>query len=130
MNWSSAAATLGELLRGIGSAGEAALKADPVLKQSVTLGKIVRGVKIAESLPWADMIAALENHFSDPEKTVSTIEEVLQALAPFIPGAVPLEEAAQVVALLCKLNIIQTRHGATMPILGADGPQYRHAPFI
>lgn len=110
------------------SAGRAALKADPALKQSVTLEKIVQGVKIAEAFPWADILSTLENHFSNPEKTVSTIEEVLQALAPFIPGVVPFEEAAQVIALLCKLNVIQT-HGAS-PILGSDGPQYQHAPFI
>jgi hypothetical protein len=115
-------------LRAIEKSGEAATKADPALKQSVTLQKILGGAKIAESLPWTDILTVLESHFSDPEKTVSTVEEVLQALAPFIPGVVPFEEAAGVIAILCKLNVIQTRRGPTPPIFGPDGPE--HAPFI
>lgn len=130
MNWSSAAVALGKLLRATDAAGAAALKADPALLQSVTFEQIVRGVGIAKALPWSDMLSVLEGHFSDPQRTVSTIEEVLQALAPFIPGVIPFEDAAQVIAVLCKLNVIQTQHGPTAPIFGSDGAQYRPAPFI
>jgi hypothetical protein len=130
VNWSSAAVALGKLLRATDAARSAALKADPALMQSVTFEQIARGVGIAKALPWPDMLSVLESHFSDPQKTVSTVEEVLQALAPFIPGVIPFEEAAQVIAVLCKLNVIQTQHGATPPIFGSDGPQYEHAPFI
>lgn len=130
MNWPSSAAALARFFRLTEVAGETVLKADPALKQSVTLEKIIGGVRIAESLPWADMFSALQDHFADPEKTVSTIEEVLQILAPFIPGVIPFEEAAQVIGLLCKLNLIQTRHGATPPLFGSASPQVQSAPFI
>jgi hypothetical protein len=130
VNWSSAATALGRLLRVTDAAGAAALKADPALMQSITFEQIVRGVGIAKALPWPDMLLVLEGHFSDPERTVLTIEEVLQVLAPFIPGVIPFEEAARVIAVLCKLNVIQTQHGATPPIFGSDGPQYQPAPFI
>jgi hypothetical protein len=130
VNWSAAAVALGKLLRATDAASTAALKADPSLLQSVTFEQIVRGVGIAKALPWPDMLSVLEGHFSDPQRTASTVEEVLQVLAPFIPGVIPFEEAAQVIAVLCKLNVIKTQHGATPPIFGSDGPQYEHAPFI
>jgi hypothetical protein len=130
VSFSASVPALMRFLRLTEKAGEAVRQAAPALRQSVTLENITRGVKIAENLPWPDMLSALESHFSDSEKTVSTIEEVLQALAPFIPGVIPFEEAAQVVSVLCKLNLIQIQHGATPPIFGSDGPQAQHAPFI
>jgi hypothetical protein len=130
MNWTDSLAALSRLLRLTRAVGAAAAKADPALKESITLSAITRGVAVAESLPWADMAAALESHFSDPDKTISTVEEVLQALAPFIPGVIPFEEAAQVIGVLCKLNLVKVQHGLPPPLFGSDGPQYQHPPFI
>jgi hypothetical protein len=121
-------AALQRFLRLTEKAGEAALKSDPALSQSVTFENIIRGVKIAEALPWSDMLVALEGHFSDPGKTLSTVEEILEILAPFIPGVIPFQEAAQVLAVLCKLDVIKVRHGATPPLFGSPGPE--HPPFI
>jgi len=130
LSWPNALTGLARLLRLVEAAGATAAKADPALKDSITLAAIMRGVAVARSLPWTDMLAALETHFSDPEKTISTVEEVLQALAPFIPGVIPFEEAAQVIGVLCKLNVITTRRGLPPPIFGPDGPQDQHPPFI
>lgn len=129
MNWPSIATAAGRLLRMIGMPSRMAPTAASALMQSITLERIVDGVRIAESLPWADMFSALEKHFSDPEMTVSTVEEVLQALAPFIPGVVPFEEAAQVIALLCRLNLIQAQEVGVAPVSGS-GSKYFNAPFI
>jgi hypothetical protein len=69
------------------------------------------------------MLAALESRFSDPGQTLSTVEEILEVLAPFIPGVIPFQEAAQVLAVLCKLGAIQSHHGAAPPQFGSDAPQ-------
>jgi hypothetical protein len=121
-------AALQRFLRLTKKSGEATAKSDPALSQSVTFENIVRGVKIAEALPWSDMLAALESHFSDQGKTLSTIEEILEILAPFIPGVIPFEEAARVLVVLCKLDVIKVQHGATPPLFGSSAPE--NPPFI
>lgn len=93
----------------------------PGLKTSVTLNEILTGVEIANGLPWADIQAAVKTSFRDPELDAVAVEDIAADLAQ-IPAiatiAVPVEDIAQLIILLCKLGVIKE---ATPPQDGPDG---------
>ena len=86
---------------------QAVQTADPALRQSVTLAKIMQGVTVANGLPWADIGKTLADRFRDPAEAVLTVEEVAKAIAPILPEAIYVADIAAVIVVLAQLGVIK-----------------------
>ncbi len=108
----SAAATALTWLQGLFKAAQPVVQAvetaDPALKQSVTLAKIMQGVTVANGLPWADIGRTLAEKFRDPAQAALTVEEVAKAIAPILPEAIYVADVAAVVVVLANLGVIKS----------------------
>lgn len=108
----SAAATAMTWLQGLFKAAQPVVQAvetaDPALKQSVTLAKIMQGVTVANGLPWADIGQTLAQKFRDPAQAALTVEEVAKTIAPILPEAIYVADVASVVVVLANLGLIKS----------------------
>ncbi len=127
-----------KMLGAVAPVAQVAEKIDPALSSSVTLTRVLAGVKAASALNFAGMEKALAEHFANAQDDLSTVEEVAKAIAPFLPDAMYVADAASIVSAILQIGsllpadwqIIKTEHGKTNPIFGEDSLAYDHAPFI
>lgn len=85
----------------VGSVAEAAA---PALKGSVTIAGINKGLQAMQSLPWTDMASAISSNFSNAQQDTVLLEDVLKALAPFIPVLGQVEGLAEFLPILIAMT--------------------------
>ncbi|MGO9943577.1 MAG: hypothetical protein ACLPIC_12525 [Rhodoblastus sp.] len=113
-------------------------KIDPALARSVSATQVLAAVKAASSLNFVGIEKVLAEHFANAQDDLSTVEDVAKAIAPFLPDAMYVADAATIVSAILQIGgllpadwqIIKTEHGPTKPIFGEDSLAYDHAPFI
>ncbi len=104
---STALAWLQSFFKAARPVGQAIQSADPALRQSVTLAKIMQGVTVANGLPWAEIGRTLADRFRDPAQAALTVEEVAKAIAPLLPEAIYVADIAAVIVVLAQLGVIK-----------------------
>ncbi len=127
-----------KLLGAVAPVAQAAEKIDPALARSVTVTQVLAAVKAASSLNFAGIEKVLAEHFANAQDDLSTVEDVAKAIAPFLPDAMYVADAASIVSAILQIGgllpadwqIIKTEHGKTKPIFGKDSPTHDHAPFV
>ena len=87
--------------------------ADPALAKNVTLTDIMKGVTVANGLPWSDIGKNLSEKFRDPGEAALTVEDIAKAIAPILPEAVYVEDIAAVVVVLANLGLIKAAPAMT-----------------
>jgi hypothetical protein len=120
----------GKIIGEVFAVGE---KVAPALSGSIWSRDLLAGLAIAGKLPWSDIATAIQDRFSNPAQVAVTADEVLQLVAPLVPGLSQIDEAVQVFIVLAKLGVITSESGGIVPStalpLQPGDPAY-HAPFI
>jgi hypothetical protein len=127
-----------KLLGAVAPVAQVAEKIDPALSHSVTLTQVLAGVKAVSALNFAGIEKVLAERFANTQDDLSTVEDVAEAIAPFLPDAMYVADAASIVSAIVQIGgllpadwqIVKAEHGKTKPIFGEDSLAYDHAPFI